>query len=207
VYWDLLGARREAEKKGLPPRHHPVSLESFRTQGIEDVFLAWLLYQGHVEHLRLPARRRGGRTSPYPVASTVLDAESAFVLTPEGAAFASSLPARPRRAIEDAFPTDWERVRLGGLVPRYEAGERVFRWGKHILKRFRQPASNQEIVLMAAEELGWPKWFDDPLPVAPRLNSKVRLHETIKALNRNQCPHLIHFKGDGTGTRVGWGYR
>jgi len=35
----------------------------------------------------------------------------------------------------------------------------------------------------------------------------VRLHDTIKNLNRHQYPHLVHFKGDGTGTMVGWELR
>jgi YD repeat-containing protein len=84
---------------------------------------------------------------------------------------------------------------------------RVFLWGSHVLKCFRQPSGNQELVLRAAEELGWPTWFDDPLPRAPRVNAKARLHDTIKALNRNQDRPLIHFRGDGTGTRVGWQFR
>jgi hypothetical protein len=76
-----------------------------------------------------------------------------------------------------------------------------------VLKHFLQPACNQVILLCAAEELRWPAWFDDPLPPAPRKNSKKRLHNTIQDLNRRQTPQLVHFKGDGTGTRVGWEYR
>jgi hypothetical protein len=40
-----------------------------------------------------------------------------------------------------------------------------------------------------------------------RPSPKVRLHDTIKALNRHQAPYLVHFKGDGTGTRIAWEYR
>src|SRR5437764_640806 len=56
-------------------------------------------------------------------------------------------------------------------------------------------------------ELRWTRWLDDPLPRKPGKCSKQRLHDTIKDLNRRQTPHLIQFKGDGTGTRVGWEYR
>jgi hypothetical protein len=38
-------------------------------------------------------------------------------------------------------------------------------------------------------------------------NPKILLHDTIKDLNRRQLPYLIHFKGDGTGRRIGWEYR
>jgi hypothetical protein len=76
-----------------------------------------------------------------------------------------------------------------------------------LVKRFRQPAGNQELLLIAAEELGWQAWFDDPLPRAPGQNPKVRLHNSINALNRNQKSRMIHFKGDGSARRVGWEYR
>jgi hypothetical protein len=96
---------------------------------------------------------------------------------------------------------------LGRLVPRYERADRLFCWGQQVLKHFLQPAANQETVLLAAEEQQWPGWFDDPLPPAPRKNPKKRLHDTLQDLNRRQRAQLIHFKGDGTGRRVGWEYR
>jgi hypothetical protein len=76
-----------------------------------------------------------------------------------------------------------------------------------VLKRFRQPSANQELILQSAEELGWARWFDDPLPRGQANNPKMRLHDTIKDLNRRQSPPLVHFKGDGSGTRVGWELR
>ena len=36
---------------------------------------------------------------------------------------------------------------------------------------------------------------------------KVRLHDTIKDLNRRQSLSVVHFHGDGTGRRVGWALR
>jgi hypothetical protein len=66
------------------------------------------------------------------------------------------------------------------------------------------PAANQERVLAAFEEEGWPVHIDDPLPPSPDQDSKRRLHDTINSLNRNQkCP-LIRFVGDGTGQGVRW---
>lgn len=91
--------------------------------------------------------------------------------------------------------------------PYYDTeNRRLFCCGQ-VVKRFRVPAPNQHLILSAAQELRWLKWFDDPLPRGNCRNPKVRLHDTIKALNGNQAPYLIHFKGDGTGTRVGWELR
>jgi hypothetical protein len=83
----------------------------------------------------------------------------------------------------------------------------IFSWGRHVLKQFRQRSANQEIVLSTAEELHWPLRFDDPLPGQAGSRPKVRCHDTIKDLNRRQVPYLVHFKGDGTGLRIGWDYR
>src|SRR5207244_12038017 len=44
-------------------------------------------------------------------------------------------------------------------------------------------------------------WFDDPLPGEEGTDAKVRLHNTIKDLNRRQRTPFVRFKGDGTGTR------
>jgi hypothetical protein len=96
---------------------------------------------------------------------------------------------------------------VGRPAPRYEQETRQLLIGARVVKRFRQPSVNQELVLLTAEELDWPEWFDDPLPREGGRCPKARLRDTIKALNRHQTPYLVHFKGDGTGTRIGWELR
>jgi hypothetical protein len=108
--------------------------------------------------------------------------------------------------VNDSFAAAWGRLLLGTLTPSYDRESRVFAWGRQVLKCFRQPAVNQELILSAAEEQGWPPWFDDPLPRRSRTNPKVVVHNTINDLNRRQWSYLIHFKGDGTGTQIGWEY-
>ena len=51
---------------------------------------------------------------------------------------------------------------LGRLVPHFEGS--ILSWGHHVIKYFHEPAPNQELILQAAERLGWPDWFDSPLP-------------------------------------------
>ena len=72
------------------------------------------------------------------------------------------------------------------------------------MKQYRVPAPNQEAVLSAFLEEGWPRRIDDPLPPKGDVAPKTRLHDTIKWLNRNQQERLLRFLGDGTGQGVLW---
>ena len=72
------------------------------------------------------------------------------------------------------------------------------------MKRFRVPAANQEIILAAFQEEGWPEFIDDPLVPMPDQEPKRRLQATIKSLNRHQLVPLIRFHGNGNGRQVHW---
>jgi hypothetical protein len=206
AYIDLLVARSDALACGLPARAAPVSLSRLRARGVGDGVVLWLLYHAHVEHLRQGPDAVNGE-SPGAWESLRLSETSRFVLTADGETFADQFLALILEGDDDSFEAGWDMLQLGRLLPCYDTEERALTWGRHVLKCFRQPSLNQELVLRTAEELGWPRWFDDALPRVPGTSPKVRLHDTIKALNRHQNPYLIHFKGDGTGTRVGWEYR
>jgi len=165
----------------------------------------FLLFHGQVEHL-LP----GGEPGPnglVPNESLLLTDQSCFALNDCGRAAAESFLSNVFFGDQGCFAASWDQIQLGHFTPTYDSANRVFVWGFHLLKRFRQPSHNQETILSAAEEMNWPNWFDDPLPKAKGINPKVRLHDTIKWLNQRQVKSLIHFKGDGTGTRLGWEYR
>ena len=73
-----------------------------------------------------------------------------------------------------------------------------------MVKRFRVPAHNQEAVLAAFEEEGWPHRIDDPLPYCAGVKAKYRLHFTIGRLNQSVKQRLIRFFGDGTGEGICW---
>jgi hypothetical protein len=207
VYLDLLSRYQDALDQKRSPRHEPLPFHYFRENGIGELVLRWMLFQGHVEHLTLAERTPGGKTRAILVESVILTEASCFALTETGAAFADHFLAELFTEEENGVEAARERLLLGQLVPAFNQQKRVLSWGCHILKCFRQPSPNQELLLSAAEEMAWPKWFDDPLPPVPQIRSPVRLHDAIKALNNHQTPYLVHFKGDGTGTRVGWEYR
>jgi hypothetical protein len=205
AYLILLLAQWEARDRRGTAHGSAVPLHTFRDHGVAESVLLWMLYQAHVEHLELTPESPGAGCT---VASVRFTESSAFCLTAEGEAYANQFVADALIPLSpDAFAAAWDALVLGTLLPSFDTEGRVFRWGRHIIKDFRQPAANQQLVLCTAQELQWPAWFDDPLLRRPGTSPKVRLHDTIKDLNRRQVPYLVHFKGDGTGMRVGWEYR
>jgi hypothetical protein len=100
-------------------------------------------------------------------------------------------------------------LRLAGAgdaaeIPRWDRQMRVLRVGAEVVKFFRQPSCNQEAVLSAFEEEGWPLRIDDPLQPLEGQDSMRRLNLTIWRLNKHQRNHLIRFFGDGTGQGICW---
>jgi hypothetical protein len=89
-------------------------------------------------------------------------------------------------------------------LPRWERESRVLYLGQRVVKRYRRPSPNQDIVLSAFQEEGWPRRIYDPLPPKDEVVIKNRLHATIKWLNRNQEDRLLRFRGDGSGEAVCW---
>jgi hypothetical protein len=101
--------------------------------------------------------------------------------------------------------TDGEPATRGAaLAPHWDPVARVLRVGKHIVKQYRVPSPNQETVLAAFQEEGWPHRVDDPLPPVADESSRDRLRDTIRSLNSSQKHKLIRFHGDGTGEGVFW---
>jgi hypothetical protein len=160
---------------------------------------ACLYFHGFVEHYRVSGR--GRRYYRKAVTTRVTD-PSRFALTAAGKEIMMRTLENEVQALAAVRLS--ETLSSGRLAPRYHADERRLCWGCHVVKCFRQPAANQELIPLTAEELAWPDWFDDPLSHAGGMNPKKRLHDTIKCLNHNQKARLIHFNGDGTGTRIGW---
>lgn len=88
------------------------------------------------------------------------------------------------------------------VTPHYDRERRELRVGSELVKRFRQRAKNQELVLVAFEGDHWPPRIDDPLPVANGRTPYLR--ETIRALNGHQQEVQVKFAADGTREGVTW---
>ncbi len=93
------------------------------------------------------------------------------------------------------------------LKPSYDATRRELSLGGVIVKRFRVPARNQELILSAFAEEGWPAQIDDPLPNFRNVDARTRLHDVINRLNRSQINCLMSFHGNGLGDGVRWQLR
>ena len=169
--------------------------------------LRWLVGMGYVEHAVETTcandRTRQFRRTPLLTLTDV----TCLLLTDSGVAMAQEICggdsvimlAKPgisncQIVLSEAIPS----------VPKWDHQRRQLRVGTDIVKEFKLPSPNQETVLMAFEEEGWPPRIDDPLSPSPQLDPRRRLHDTIKALNRKQKHYLIRFMGDGSGEGIRW---
>ena len=87
-------------------------------------------------------------------------------------------------------------------VPFYDPEVRELWFRGQLVKRFRQRAGVQELILISFQEHRWKRVIYDPLPPVKHIDPNERLHQAINNLNRGQ--KLLHFVGTGTGTRIGW---
>jgi hypothetical protein len=83
-----------------------------------------------------------------------------------------------------------------GPRPRWDSATRTLYFGDQVCKKFRQPAKNQELILAAFQELGWPPRIDDPLP-GGCVTPAQRLADTLTALKEQRPKQLIDFSTDG----------
>ena len=193
----LIEAIDTARQLGLDPWDFALDLAGLRALGVSDSELRWAIVMGYVEHRMEVTAGGAAHRSFVEVPNLQLTERSCFVLTAGGEDYAAA--ARNGSGARLFVPT----VRLA-RIPEWEAGRRLLRIGDAIVKEFKVPAGNQELILAAFQELGWPAAIDDPLPPRDGLDRKRRLHDTINSLNRNQRRPLLKFRGKGDGQGVCW---
>jgi hypothetical protein len=200
----LLQACEYARELGQCPWELAVEIEVLREARLTHSDLRWLAAKGYVAHgVEISNPDDSARSFRH---TTLLRPEpgTCFILTEAGAAFAreSTIIAQQARGQSaNAFGA------LDAASLKWDQQRRQLRVGSEIVKEFKLPSPNQETVLMAFEEDGWPPRIDDPLPPVPEIDSRRRLHDTIKALNRKQKRALVRFMGDGTGEGIRWELR
>ena len=139
--------------------------------------------------------------------NTRFSPDTRFLLTDAGRALAGGNPSEPtliRLTPQPGSMPPAPAVSGTPDAPKWNSNVGVLSFGARIVKRFPRAARNQEIILSAFEEEGWPPRIDDPLPPSRNVEPKRRLHDTIKWLNRDQEARVLAFLGDGTGEGVRW---
>lgn len=204
----LLEGHQIARRLGRDPWDLSVELSELQWAGLSRNALRWLMCERYVQHgTEIDAPSDGGRTFLLdPSTETLRFTEnSCFVLTDAGISFVSRLLESLRRGEEtDSARTERMDALTVLTTPTWDCLRQELRLGDVVVKRYKVRAPNQERVLSAFEEEGWPPCIDDPLPRSADLDPKRRLHETINSLNRSQKHRLIRFMGNGKGEGVAW---
>lgn len=149
----------------------------------------------------MPVHRKNGRQSPRKRKVERAVHNYLELLQDDSARPADHRSTPKRAAASRPKPKTGTRRRS---VPHWDATSRTLWFGATLIKEFKVPAKNQELVLAAFEEQNWPQCIDDPLPPAPGIEPKRRLHDTIIRLNRSHKQRLMRFGGNGNGLAVKW---
>jgi len=206
----LLSAFRYAQDTRLDPWQFAVEIEELRIRGASYADLRWLVLAGLAEH-RCEITAAGDESRSFqPLAPTDFPRATVLMLTPQWAnRLASILPSSRQRQRPRADGLDRQGVekvskRNERSKPIWDQQRRELCFRNQLIKRFRVPAPNQEMVLQAFQEEAWPSCIDDPLPPQKGISSKGRLLTTVKSLNRSQLVPLLSFHGNGNGMQVSW---
>ncbi len=188
--------------------------------------LRWLVAKGLVEHGQ-ETSFYGDKHRSFRISSGLnFEQTTCLVLTRAGAVLAAQLSDQFHQPImetpshvvgSDGQPPPHSNVNHNGddvvaaarslILPHWNSISRELCVANRIVKRFRVPAPNQELVLCAFQEEGWPAQIDDPLPCCYETDPATRLHSTINRLNGRQKNLLLRFRGNGRGTGVCWELR
>lgn len=172
--------------------------------GVSRHLLRVMVCEGVVERRR-EVTTDGQLTRTFvPESGMVLSDHSCFVLSQKGKNEIDKMTMSKEQLMSFSDESESGGPNDGGSnwIPIWDTKRRELRLGDVVIKKFKWPAANQEQILRAFQEEGWPSKIDDPLPPNPKICPKRRLHDTIKCLNRRQLSNGIKFRGDGTGQGV-----
>jgi hypothetical protein len=175
-----------------------VEIDTLFETGLSISQLRWLVAKKFAEHGQESCVYGSPHRSFRRGDGFFFDHTTCVVLTPSGAAFVDHVlrdPNDPSISFEALLKPFWDRARRELSV-----------YGT-VVKRYRVPAQNQQVILGAFEEEGWPERIDDPLPVSEDIDPRTRLHDAIHRLNSCQTNWLLRFRGNGAGTGVAWEFR
>ncbi len=204
AYELLWESHSHAQTLRCDPWDFAVEIEQLHQAGLSNSDLRGLIAEGHVVHGVEMTRPRELRRSFRLIPNLQLEEHTCFVLTPRGIEKACELLD---------CPTPCGLTHDNGTSTIAATEELVPEWNRHtghlsfsgvLIKRFRQPAPYQRLILDAFEVQNWPIDVEDPLPKTQGVTSKKRLDYSIQGLNRGHRLAILRFGGDGTGHGVRW---
>jgi hypothetical protein len=200
----LLDAYDEATRLQWDVWQFAMELPVLRRAGLTVTALRSLIARGLAAHAREVTRPLASQRTVRKLAHLHFSEQSCFTLTEAGAKLARCLTGwKPAPAILGNGHARREQVLPTFLV--CENGSRELRIRTNVIKRFRAPAENQELLLHAFQEQQWSQRIWDPITPRVGIDSKRRLHDAIARLNRNHVRRgWLRFHGDGTGKAVYW---
>lgn len=210
----LLLAARYANQLDSDIWEFALEIDQLTTLGLTPNDFRWLVRSGLATH-RKEVTLEGENGRRFQSAGDLTYCQrSCFVLTESGIQLAERLHQATGTLLKMVpNPNTGTQSKNGRLkeeanqiqcIPIWDSDRRVLRYDGVVVKHFKWVAVNQQAILGAFEEDGWPPRIDDPLPPHGEQDSKRRLADTIKCLNRKQCHAVLHFRGDGTGEGVFW---
>lgn len=204
----LLKAAEFADRLQRSPWDFAVEISELTKLGLGRTDLRWLLCDGLIEQaeeIRVPANHH---RLFQPLAGLVLTNWSCFILTKKGRCAASHLAVQHASSDEfskNSVPSgDRHILDSLSLKPCWNSELNRLLLGRLLVKQYRRPAPNQQLILRAFQEEDWPERIDDPLPPASDIEPQRRLHETVAGLNRHQTNPVLRFSGDGRGRGITW---
>ena len=193
-----------------------VEIDELRRARISNSDLRWLLSQDHVAHA-VEITASGNKRKFRRIASNSITERSCFIIAESGVALLESIHAARASTTRNALVlpafAKSRRCRIGenqyaifesDAKPHWDSTRRQLLMDGNVVKCFRSPAPNQQLVLDAFQASEWAQLIYDPLPMRPAHCPKRRLHDAIKFLNRHHLCHSIRFGGDGSGRGVFW---
>ncbi len=178
-----------------------LEIDALKQAGINHTELRTLIFLGLVEHC-LECTRPGAKNRAFrPPQGLRLGSGSCFALASRSLALAQSIRAQTNRDLNQ------DNHSHGGgqpiSVPNWDGMRRELRFGELLVKRFRQPAKNQETILAAFQEEGWPPRIDNPLSDRGNTFAIDRLHDALRRLNQ-RCGRILLLRRDGNGEGIVW---
>ncbi len=203
----LAQARQYARSVGCSAWQFAVAVDTLSRAGLTPNDVRWLVHRQCVEHRR-ETTEPGAESRSFRDSDCSLHARSCFIVTDAGLALARNVSGVLGAQRECASPPTAHKDPDNGRLsrPHWNAQRRELRVDGQVIKRFRSSAANQEAILNAFEEEGWPPRIDDPLPQMPQQNQDApcRLNDAARRLNKHHKTDLIRFHCDGTGEGVLW---